>query len=314
MPNNNNSNNNGNDGSWFQLTTHLTDRTSLRHFLSGLKKIEHLCRRAELVQINRVDVTSWSHEQVVCLLHQRLACVSEEEIILTLRARDKEGQKHVIEVEINVVFEDGFSLGDKARAAYEVLVRVTDKIVTTPDVTDVMYETSYYIRIRHGAQTGFFMKEDSNHTMCMAIPPSENNDYVFKCYNFIGHNQEGGGEGGGGEEGGFPRLCVLQHPSSGRFVAACPTSGCLTTDDDEGFRTNIRSITTPDCHFFVVHTSGNGESETFCLRPLVMHNYYLRYDAVRGLRLKKCVPPPYKNFAVVRFFSFEFVQANYSAH
>ena len=36
-------------------------------------------------------------------------------------------------------------------------------------------------------------------------------------------------------------------------------------------------------------------------------DYYLRYDAVEGLKLQKCCKPPYKNFAVLRYFTFDFV-------
>ncbi|XP_076435804.1 uncharacterized protein LOC143275519 [Babylonia areolata] len=293
----------------FQLTTHISGRSSLRHFLSGLHEIESHYREAELVQINQVDVRTWSHVRVTAHLNQQLDVLSERDLTMTVRARDSEGRKHIVEVTVNAIFEDG--IGDSVRAAYDIIVRLTDKIVTTPDVTDVQFEGTCYVRVRHGAQTGFFLKVGSDHILCMDVPPSEKNDYVFKCYNFIGHNHVTGGGGGEGEEeeeGGYPRLCVLQQPRSGRFVAACPISGCLKTDEEKGFHTDIQSITKPDCHFFIVHASGNA-GETFCIRPLVMRNYYLRYDAVRGLKLAKCKTPPYKDFAIIRYFSFEFVPA-----
>ena len=60
-----------------------------------------------------------------------------------------------------------------ARAIYDVIVRIKDKIITTPDVTDVHFEEGRYIRKGHGALTDRFMKVGADSTLCMDVPGDE---------------------------------------------------------------------------------------------------------------------------------------------
>ena len=52
-------------------------------------------------------------------------------------------------------------------------MRIKDKIITTPDVTDVHFEKGSYIRIGHGAQEDHFMKVGADSTLCMDVPGDE---------------------------------------------------------------------------------------------------------------------------------------------
>lgn len=49
-------------------------------------------------------------------------------------------------------------------------MRIKDRIITTPDVRDVRFENSRYIRIGHGALSDRFMRVGDHSTLCMDVP------------------------------------------------------------------------------------------------------------------------------------------------
>ncbi|KAL8617458.1 hypothetical protein ACOMHN_018939 [Nucella lapillus] len=317
----------------FYLATHWTGEGSLRHYLTGLQTLERSYREVELLVVGGSKVKKWSHSAVSCFLQRHLGHVtSATEFKMVLRATDYSGQRHIVEIQFEVLYEDGGSASDKVRAVFDVIIRVVDNVITKPVVTDVTYEQCCYIRVRHAALIGHFLRVADDHTLCMDIPGSPD-DYVFKCYTFFGHNQTvsrrgrsrcprrcrgdsdassssgGGGGGGGGVDGGWPRMCVLQEPRTSRYVIASALNGSLKIDDEGRLHTDIASILKPDPRFFLLHQSGDGGGEQFCLRPLILSNYFLRYDVVEGLKLERCDCPPYLEPNRVRHFAFDFMPA-----
>ncbi|KAK7090744.1 hypothetical protein V1264_010504 [Littorina saxatilis] len=313
----------------FHLTTRRNrGRSSLRHCISGLSELDRSgYTEFVLKKVNGENVRELAHTAIVCTLKKHLLSVESTKLTMTVHGTDECGRKQELKViiELDYIYEDGSgSIGDKARAVYTIIVRVIDRAITTPDVTDVTYQDCRVIRIRHGALVGHFLKVGSDSRLCMAETESiSETDAQFKCYQFFGHDQTdsggGGGRGAGGGRGGgrsgggdgddqWPMLCVLQDLRSKSFVEVNAITSRLVTDPDRnhGLGKDIKQITKPDGRFFILIATDKTASK-YCLTPLILRKYYLRFDAVDGLKLEKLKKPPYCNPEIKRAYDFEIV-------
>ncbi|XP_076453657.1 uncharacterized protein LOC143288880 isoform X2 [Babylonia areolata] len=284
----------------FDLATHWTGQGSLRHYVYGLSKLESHYRESELLTVGGRSVKGLPHIAVCGFLQEMFATECKMELLVT----DEMGRKHRVEAQIDIIFEDG--VGDKVRQAFNIIIRLVDNIITKPDVTDLAYEQCDCIRVRHGANTGRYLRVRADTTLSMDVPVSLN-DYVFNCYKFWGHVRSGGGANHGGDDGSWCQLCVLQESRSLRYVVAKAWNKRLKAGN---LLTDMQSIQKPDPRFFILHHSGDGDYRQYCLRSLDLYNDFLRYDRCCGLQLVRCDIPPYEDPARVRFFSFEFVPAH----
>ncbi|XP_025080153.1 uncharacterized protein LOC112555836 [Pomacea canaliculata] len=284
----------------FYVTTFKGDRH--RHYVTGVDRLSSYIE-CQLWLVNSHKVFHWTHEMLTHWLRELEAL--DQETVLTLVATTYKNNKRVdtyLELVFIPINLDGRGVGSQVKHGYEILIRAIQKQTVIIKVTNVSFQgPAQQIRIRHGAQFGHFLRAESNCQSLSMTYDASGCEHVFTCYKFVGDDDT------------LDRvvfLCVLQVYGKSQFIVPSPTSSRLTTLQSSALDTSIDSLKEADPRFFAMVTSGQGE-ETYFLRPLMFQNYFIYYDAVDGLKLKLCDPPPYdeKFLENVSNFTFEFLQA-----
>ncbi|PVD19122.1 hypothetical protein C0Q70_21684 [Pomacea canaliculata] len=331
----------------FYVTTFKGDRH--RHYVTGVDRLSSYLE-CQLWLVNSHNVFHWTHEMLTHWLRE-LEALDQETVLTLVATTYKNNRRvdTYLEVVFIPIHLDGRGVGSQGKKSvcdcrkknsnssggggsnssgggggnssgggggnssgdggcsnmkhgYEILIRAIQKQTVIIKVTNVSFQRpAQQIRIRHGAQYGHFLRAESNCQSLSMTYDASGCEHVFTCYKFVGDDDT------------LDRvvfLCVLQVYGKSQFIVPSPTSSRLTTLKSSALDTSIDSLKEADPRFFAMVTSGQGE-ETYFLRPLMFQNYFIYYDAVDGLKLKLCDPPPYDERFLenVSNFTFEFLPA-----
>ncbi|XP_052104262.1 uncharacterized protein LOC127737515 [Mytilus californianus] len=202
-----------------------------------------------ILGINNQAVDQYHHFIVLEMFRNMIKSSTEEPLSLIVERQQENGNKEILEIEVNVEVE----------IQYEPIVKVDAHVCHSSsydlNIRCVRYLECIDCRIHNGGKTNYYVTTDKIDNIHMRpLRHSDKKKNIFKCYKFHGLCMQRGRRP-------VPMFIgVFQSYEDNQFVMASSKTTLSLINIPTKLNTNMRQITRADPRFFVVSRTGSGHS------------------------------------------------------